>query len=250
MKLETTKKQFIPYLMAGANGLDRLADEIRLLEKHGATAIELGIAFSDPVADGPLIEQAGIEARKKGVTLQKVLDFLQTHTFHVPIILMGYANSFFHYGIEPLIKALQPTQVEALIIPDLPYEHRQLVTNHLPSDFTLITMVSLTSPQSRIATLTKQATGFIYAVTVNGITGKQNERQDLAPYFKQIKSTTDLPMCAGFGITNATDVAYFLSICDGIVIGSAIVKQFATQTLEAVDLYLTELLAPFHALTD
>lgn len=245
MNLETHKKQFIPYIMAGANGLDRLESELRLLEKHGATAIELGIPFSDPVADGPVIEQAGINARKKGVTLQKVLDFLQQHTFSVPIILMGYANSFFHYGIPALVKALAHTQVRGLIIPDLPYEHCALITDNLPDSITLITMVSLTSSPERIQLLTQDATGFIYAVTINGVTGKQQAHTDLAPYFHAIKQTTAIPVCAGFGIRTAQDVAYFLSICDGIVIGSAIVQKFATSSLEEVDHFLTELLAPF-----
>ncbi|EOT49551.1 MULTISPECIES: tryptophan synthase subunit alpha [Enterococcus] len=246
MKLDANKKQFIPYIMAGANGLDRLESELRLLEKHGATAIELGIPFSDPVADGPVIEQAGISARKKGVTLQKVLNFLQQHTFCVPIILMGYANSFVHYGSSALAKALEHTQVQGLIIPDLPYEHRELITADLPDSITLITMVSLTSSPERIQLLTQEATGFIYAVTLNGVTGKQQAHTELAPYFQAIKQTTAIPVCAGFGIHTAQDVAYFLSICDGIVIGSAIVQKLATASLEEVDSFLTELLAPLH----
>lgn len=242
----STKPYFIPYLMAGANGMERLEAEIRLLEKHGASAIELGIPFSDPVADGPVIEQAGICARKKGVTLASILTFLQEHDFNLPIILMGYANSFFHYGLPELVKQLESTNVKALIIPDLPYEHRELVTTFLPETIALIPMVSLTSSATRITQLTKQAQGFIYAVTVNGITGNHQRTYDLAPYFDTIKNLTPLPICAGFGIATAEDVAYFLSLCDGMVIGSAIVDHFSRHTLEETDQFLTELLAPFH----
>lgn len=125
MKLKERQKQgkplFVPYIMAGANGLERLPAEIELLTTHGAAAIEIGVPFSDPVADGAVIQAAGMQALANGTTLKKIIAALQTIHSEVPLVLMGYANSFFHYGIEQLANELKTTNVKGLIIPDLPF---------------------------------------------------------------------------------------------------------------------------------
>ena len=146
MKLKERQKQgkslFVPYIMAGANGLERLPAEIELLATHGAAAIEIGVPFSDPVADGAVIQAAGMQALANGTTLKKIIAALQTIHSEVPLVLMGYANSFFHYGIEQLANELKTTNVKGLIIPDLPFEHRSLVTPTFDAaDLALITLV-------------------------------------------------------------------------------------------------------------
>lgn len=224
-----TEKLFVPYIMAGAQGLDKLAEEIAMLAEQGAAAIELGVPFSDPVADGPTIQAAGLRAFAQQVTLKKMIATLHEIHSEVPLILMGYSNSFFHYGIKELVHDLQGTAVQGLIIPDLPYEHRNLVTPDL-GEMALLTLVSLTSPTERIEELTAEAEGFIYAVTVNGITGTdQNFRQDLMEHLAKIKSASKIPVLAGFGISTSEQVKNFQQVCDGVVIGSKIVRSLEEQ---------------------
>lgn len=235
------KTIFVPYLMAGANGLSRLQAEIDLMAEYGATAIEIGIPFSDPVADGPIIQQAGMQARKNGTTFKTIVDTLQKVETEIPLILMGYANSFFHYGLPTLVAALEGTAVKALIIPDLPYEHRDLVTAILESsDLALITLVSLTSPLTRIKELTKEADGFVYAVTVNGVTGKGTSfSETLDAHLQTVVQISPIPVLAGFGIRSAADVKRFSQICDGVVIGSAIVAALNHSFTEAENVLKT-----------
>lgn len=229
------KSCFVPYIMAGANGLDRLQAEIDLLTEYGATAIEIGIPFSDPVADGPVIQQAGIQARAHGTTFKTIIQQLQQLNTEVPLILMGYANSFFHYGFQALLEALKETNVKALIIPDLPFEHRDLVIPLLTTaDIALITLISLTSPLSRINTLTKAADGFVYAVTVNGVTGKGSDfSEGLDTHLQAVAQISPIPVLAGFGIRSAADVKRFSRICGGVVVGSAIVAALDQSLIEA-----------------
>ncbi|MDU6524982.1 tryptophan synthase subunit alpha [Enterococcus devriesei] len=219
-----TEKLFVPYIMAGAQGLDNLPEEIAMLVEQGAAAIELGVPFSDPVADGPTIQAAGLRAFEHQVTLKKLIAVLQEIDSAVPLILMGYSNSFFHYGIKQLVEELAGTDVQGLIIPDLPYEHRDLAVPEL-GDIALLQLVSLTSPQERIQQLVAEAEGFIYAVTVNGITGTdQNFRQDLLDHLAQVKAVSKIPVLAGFGISRKEHVENFQQVCDGVVIGSKIVQ--------------------------
>ncbi|MDT2735563.1 tryptophan synthase subunit alpha [Enterococcus pseudoavium] len=236
-----SEKLFVPYIMAGAQGLDRLPEEIEMLIAAGAAAIELGVPFSDPVADGPTIQAAGLRAFEQQVTLEKIIALLQEVHSTVPLILMGYSNSFFHYGIKNLAEALAKTDVQGLIIPDLPYEHRDLVIGDL-GDLALLTLVSLTSPTERIATLTKEAEGFIYAVTVNGITGSgQSYRDDLLAHLAQVKAFSTIPVLAGFGISTADQVKKFQQVCDGVVIGSKIVQSLAEQGTEQTGKMIKEI---------
>lgn len=220
----TNEKLFVPYIMAGAQGLAQLPQEIEMLIESGASAIELGVPFSDPVADGPMIQAAGIRAFEHQVTLKKIIAVLTENNFSVPLILMGYSNSFFHYGIKNLVTDLQKTGVKGLIIPDLPYEHRALILEDL-ADIALLPLISLTSSSERIQTLVSEAEGFVYAVTVNGITGTdQNYRTDLTKHLAKIKAFSDIPVLAGFGISTKEHVENFEQVCDGVVIGSKIVQ--------------------------
>lgn len=236
-----SEKLFVPYIMAGAQGLDKLEEEIEMLVEQGAAAIELGVPFSDPVADGPTIQAAGLRAFEQQVTLKKLIAALHGIHSEVPLILMGYSNSFFHYGIEELVRDLQGTDVEGFIIPDLPYEHRELVLPDL-GDMALLTLVSLTSPTERIEQLVAEAEGFIYAVTVNGITGAdQNFRDDLMEHLAQVKAVSNIPVLAGFGIATREHVKNFQQVCDGVVIGSKIVKSLEEQGTEKTGKLVAEI---------
>lgn len=232
-KQQLGKDLFIPYIMAGANGLENLAAEITMLAEVGATAIEIGIPFSDPVADGPIIQKAGIQARKNGVTLKKIIQQLQVIDAPVPLILMGYANVFYQYGFEQLPPDLAGTSVAGLIIPDLPYEHQLLLPKELlDADLALVRLVSLTSDTQRMNQLISDAEGFLYAVTVNGTTGiTQQYGTDLDRHLQNLTKKSQLPVLAGFGISESQDIDRFIEDCDGIIIGSKIVHQLATDGL-------------------
>lgn len=234
---------FVPYIMAGANGLDKLESEIQMLAANGADAIEVGIPFSDPVADGPIIQAAGIKSRKLGTTFKKIIQKLQEFQSPVPLILMGYTNSFFTYGLSQLSKDLANTQVKGVIIPDLPFEHRQLIKPTLDqADIALIQLVTLTSSEERVTELLTEAEGFVYAVTINGITGTDANYQDkLEHHLKKICQKADIAVLAGFGISNAEHVQQFNQLCDGVVIGSHIVASLSQSGVEETGRMLMEL---------
>lgn len=236
-----TEKLFVPYIMAGAQGLDKLEEEITMLVDQGAAAIELGVPFSDPVADGPTIQAAGLRALAQQVTLQKIVEKLHEIRLGAPLILMGYSNSFFHYGIKNLVEDLAGTDVQGVIIPDLPYEHRDLVLPDL-GNMALLTLVSLTSPAERIEQLTADAEGFIYVVTVNGITGTdQSFHNDLMAQLAKIKAASEVPVLTGSGISTSEQVKNFQQVCDGVVIGSKIVRALEEQGTEKTGELLAEI---------
>lgn len=173
-KVENDEMLIVPYIMAGdhVDGLDGLAQTIQFLEENGASAIEIGIPFSDPVADGPVIEQAGIRALANGTTLKKVIDKLKQIKTSIPLIIMSYINPIYKYGIEKFVADLGATPVVGLILPDVPREHENMITPYLAdTPITLIPFVTLTSTLERQKELVRDASGFIYAVTVNGVTG-------------------------------------------------------------------------------
>ncbi|WP_291291040.1 tryptophan synthase subunit alpha [Enterococcus sp.] len=246
-KMKERQKQgdslFVPYIMAGANGLEKLPAEIKLLVSHGAAAIEIGVPFSDPVADGPVIQTAGMQALANGTTLKKIIAALKVIESEVPLVLMGYANSFFHYGIQRLADDLKNTDVKGVIIPDLPFEHRALATPTFDTaDLALITLVSLTSPPERIQTLIEEAEGFVYAVTVNGVTGEDRQyNEQLDQHLQVITDKSPIPVLAGFGVSTHADVQRFNRVCDGVVIGSKIVAALQNDSLPKVSEMLTEL---------
>ena len=233
MTVETAIRQregaaFVPYIMAGDGGLDRLIPTIVQLEAMGATAIELGIPFSDPVADGPIIEAAGMRALERGVTLTNVLDTLieGKGQFHVPIVLMTYLNPVFRFGISAFFERAAACGVGGVIIPDLPFEESlQLFDGIERHDIAVIPLVTLTSSPKRIETILKQAEGFVYAVTLKGTTGKTDVFPDeLLDHLKALTEQSPVPVLAGFGVHRAEQVRTLGTACDGVVVGSFIVE--------------------------
>lgn len=232
-------KAFVPYIMAGDGGLETIKKNILFLQQTGVTAIELGIPFSDPVADGPVIEQAGERALAKGVTLRKVLKELTLFKDEVtvPLVIMTYLNPILSYGIDQFAKDCQNSGISGLIVPDLPHEESGLLQNSLTkSEIALIPLVSLTSPPERIKKITAAAEGFVYAVTVNGITGvRDGFGDDLAAHLEQLKAVSPVPVLAGFGISTPEQVRSIGALADGVIVGSAIVAAFHRNDLTAVE---------------
>ncbi|MBM7635420.1 tryptophan synthase subunit alpha [Streptococcus saliviloxodontae] len=231
-KLESIKAAkkgiFVPYIMAGdhAKGLDGLFDTIAFLENSGASAIEVGIPWSDPVADGPVIELAGQRSLAKGVTLTAIVKKLQEKQSQVPLVIMTYINPVYQYGIEQFIADLKETSVKGLIIPDLPHEHEDMIKPFLAdTDIALVPLVSLTTGIDRQKTLIDGAEGFIYAVAINGVTGKAgNYRDDLDKHLANLTELADIPVLTGFGVSTEEDIARFNKVSDGVIVGTKIVK--------------------------
>ncbi|CAH0200428.1 Tryptophan synthase alpha chain [Peribacillus sp. Bi96] len=225
------EKAFIPYIMAGDGGLDRLKSQLLFLEKSGATAVELGIPFSDPVADGPVIQQAGIRSLKNGTTLKDVLKKVMEikNDVNIPIILMGYSNSIMAYGLKEFTEDCLQAGISGCIIPDLPIEEEAIFSSIKTAGILLIRLVTLTSSQERITEITAGAEGFIYAVTVKGITGTRDVfGGELGGYLKKVKDLSPVPVLAGFGISTPDHVRDAIQSCDGVIVGSKIIECFET----------------------
>ena len=224
---DSGNKAFVPYIMAGDGGLETLKPTILKLQAMGVTVIEVGIPFTDPVADGPTIEQAGERALAKGITLRKVLAELGEfrEEIHVPLVVMTYFNPVLAYGLEAFGRACEAGGVKGLIVPDVPLEESEQLREALnPFGIDIVQLVSLTSPPERIAKIAAASQGFIYAVTVNGITGaRAHFANDLEEHFARLREASAIPVLAGFGISTPEQVLRMVSLGDGVIVGSAIV---------------------------
>lgn len=215
-------------MMAGDGGLETIIPTILFLQKAGANMIELGIPFSDPVADGPVIQAAGLRALQAGITLDKVLSEVEAHQkeITIPIIIMCYANPIYRLGVTKFAERCAAANIKGVIVPDAPMEEEALFKNALqPYNIPFIRFVTLTSTDERIADTLADAEGFIYAVTVNGTTGeRQSYNANLFSHLQKITEQSPVPVLAGFGIANKTHIANFHAVCDGVIIGSKIVQ--------------------------
>lgn len=251
-RLKTLKEQnakaFVAYIMAGDGGLEKLSGQVSYLQEAGVTAIEIGIPFSDPVADGPTIEAAGNRALKAGVTLEKVLSEMAGWTFEmkVPLLIMTYLNPVISFGVERFAKECRKARVSGVIIPDLPYEHRQLAHSYLKKEnVALIQLVTLTTTEKRLEAILQEAEGFVYAVTVTGITGARDQiSEDVRTFTRKVREKSPVPVYAGFGISKVQHVDLLREDVDGFIVGSAIVQAFHNQTIEEIEPLIQAVTAP------
>nr|WP_263326119.1 tryptophan synthase subunit alpha [Neobacillus sp. Marseille-Q6967] len=236
---EKNQKAFVPYIMAGDGGLEVLTDRLVTLEKFGATAIEIGVPFSDPVADGPTIQQAGIRALANGTTLKGIINQLEKarEVVKAPFILMTYLNPIYAYGIEEFVQDIKKAGVDGCIIPDLPIEEEEIIVPVLEKEeIELIRLVTLTTPKDRIKAISNKGRGFLYTVTVKGITGTRNEfDQELDQFLKNVKEVSSLPVVAGFGISSEEQIKGLTAKCDGVIVGSKIVDLFNKNDLTGLE---------------
>ncbi|GBE03752.1 tryptophan synthase alpha chain [bacterium BMS3Abin09] len=225
------KKALIPYIMAGDPDLDATKTYINDLESSGADIIELGVPFSDPLADGPTIQRAAERSLKKGTTLKKVLGLVKDirKTSEIPLILMTYYNPVFKMGIESFITKAVKSGVDGVIIPDLiPDEADEFIKLSKQHKLDTIFLLAPTSTNDRIRKVTKASTGFIYYVSITGITGAKLSMGNLMKNtLDTINRTTRKPVAVGFGVSNAKEAAAVAILADGVIIGSAIVKLIA-----------------------
>ena len=220
-------KAFIPFITCGDPDLETTAAAVRAMAANGADLIELGIPFSDPTAEGPVIQGANIRALKGGVTTDKVFEFVRTlrQDVSIPMVFMTYANVVFSYGAERFISTCAQIGIDGLILPDLPYEEKD---EFLPIcrrySVDLISMIAPTS-ENRIAMIAKEAEGFLYIVSSLGVTGTRSEiKTDLASIVKVVRENTKTPCAIGFGISTPEQAAKMAGISDGAIVGSAIIK--------------------------
>lgn len=222
------KKAFTAYIMAGDGGLHTLKNTILLLEDAGVTLVELGIPFSDPVADGPVIQEAGKRALKEKVTLTQILEELASfkEEITIPVVIMTYANPVFKIGAERFADLCAKAGVSGVIIPDVPMEEEEEFKKPLSDqDIAMIRFVTLTSSDQRIEETVNGAEGFIYAVTVNGITGaRAGFAGDLSAHLSRITEKSSVPVLAGFGVSSKEQAETLGAACDGVIVGSKIVQ--------------------------
>ena len=235
---------FVPYIMAGDHekGLAGLQETIQFLEDLGVSAIEVGIPFSDPVADGPVIEEAGLRSLAHGTTTEELVQTIQRLEISVPLVIMTYFNPLFQYGLENFFRDVEGTAVKGVIIPDLPHEHADLVEPLLvDKDIALVPLVSLTTGIERQKKLIQDAEGFIYAVAVNGVTGKAGSYRDaLDNHLAQLHEIASIPVLTGFGVSSMEDVHRFNKVSDGVIVGSKIVKALHQGETDAIARFISQ----------
>lgn len=227
----TNGKAFIPFITCGDPDLDTTKEIIRAMAANGADLIELGIPFSDPTAEGPVIQGANLRALKGGVTTDKIFEMVKElrqdliRPLTLPMVFMTYGNVVFSYGAEKFIRTCAEIEVNGLILPDLPFEEKDEfdeVCRKYKID--LISLIAPTS-ENRIAMIAKGAKGFIYIVSSLGVTGVRNEiHTDIASLVKLIRENSSVPCAVGFGISTPEQAAKMAEISDGVIVGSAIVK--------------------------
>ena len=221
------KKAFIAFVTCGDPDLDTTKAVVREAVANGASLIELGIPFSDPTAEGPVIQGANLRALTGGVTTDKIFDMVRSlrQDVKIPMVFMTYANVVFSYGAERFLSTCKEIGMDGIILPDLPYEEKE---EFLPLCHTYgVDLISLVAPTSenRIAMIAKEAEGFLYIVSSLGVTGTRSEiKTDLASIVEVVRKNTDIPCAIGFGISTPEQAQKMAGISDGAIVGSAIIK--------------------------
>ena len=229
-------KAFIPFITCGDPDLGTTAAAVKEAVRNGADLIELGIPFSDPTAEGPVIQEANIRALRGGVKTDKIFTFVRElrREVTIPLVFMTYANVVYSYGAEKFISTCAEIGIDGLILPDIPFEEKE---EFLPLcrqyEVDLISLIAPTSAD-RIGMIAKEAEGFIYLVSSLGVTGMRQEiNTDLTSIMRVIRQNTDVPVAIGFGISNPAQAQAMAELADGVIVGSAIVRLLAEYGTEA-----------------
>lgn len=233
----TNKKAFIPFLTAGDPDLDTTKEMILAMQEAGADLIEIGIAFSDPVAEGPVIQEADERALASGTTTDKIFDMVESiqDQITIPMVFMTYVNPIYVYGTEKFAKRTRECGVAGVIVPDVPYEEKQEIQDLFKAEgLTVISMIAPTS-SDRVQMIAKEAEGFVYCVSSLGVTGVRTEiNTGIAELIQQVKEVRDIPCAIGFGISTPEQAEAMAKISDGAIVGSAIVKIIAEHGKDSV----------------
>ncbi|MGF6365741.1 tryptophan synthase alpha chain [Aequitasia blattaphilus] len=232
------KKAFIPFITAGDPDIESTKEFILKMEEAGADLIEIGIPFSDPIAEGPVIQAADIRALASGTTTDKIFDMVEEvrETTQIPLAFMTYLNPVFHYGYDKFFQRCQEVKIDGVIIPDLPYEEKEEVRGvALKYQVEVISLIAPTSA-NRVKKIAKDAEGFLYTVSSMGVTGVRNEfNQGLKGMVEDVRKVSDIPVAIGFGISTPAQAKEMTEIADGVIVGSAIVNIVAKEGKNAGD---------------
>ena len=240
-------KAFIPFITCGDPDLETTGAAVRAAAANGADLIELGIPFSDPTAEGPVIQAANVRALAGGVTTDRIFELVKDlrRDVTVPMVFMTYANVVFSYGAERFISACRMIGIDGLILPDLPFEEKEEflpVCRQMGVD--LISLIAPTS-ENRIAMIAGEAEGFLYIVSSLGVTGTRTEiKTDLDAIVKVVRQHTDIPCAIGFGISTPEQAKKMAAISDGAIVGSAIIKileQYGREAPPHIGKYVREM---------
>ena len=238
------KKAFIPYIMAGDPSVERTKEVVLLFEECGADIVELGVPFSDPLADGPTIQRASERALKNGVTLRRVISYVKDlrEITQIPIVLMTYFNPVFKYEVEHFIKDAKDSGVDGVIIPDLPPdEAADFIKLSREATLDTIFLLAPTSTEDRIERVARASSGFIYYVSITGITGADLLLDgSMEVLIEEIRKYTNRPIAVGFGVSTPFQASAVAKVSDAVIVGSAIVKRLH-ESPDELKHYLTSL---------
>lgn len=221
------KKAFIPFITAGDPSLDVTAKLLIAMQEAGADLIEIGIPFSDPIAEGPVIQEADERALKAGFTTDKMFDMIKSirSQIYIPLVFMTYANPVYVYGVEQFMKRCVECGMAGIIVPDIPYEEKDEFAEMCRAYG--IEQVSLIAPtsQERVQMIAKEAEGFLYCVSSLGVTGVRSKiTTDIGAMIQKVREVTDIPCAVGFGISTPEQAREMAGLSDGAIVGSAIVR--------------------------
>ena len=220
-------KAFIPFITCGDPSLEITEQLVYAMEEAGADLIELGIPFSDPTAEGPVIQEANVRALSGGVTTDKVFDMVAKirQKTAIPMVFMTYANVVFSYGIERFAKKAAAVGMDGVILPDVPFEEKEEFASVFRKEgMDLISLIAPTS-HDRISMIAKEAEGFVYCVSSLGVTGMRSQiTTDVGAMVELVKKSSDIPAAIGFGISGPEQAKKMAAVSDGVIVGSAIVK--------------------------
>lgn len=232
------RKGLVGYMTAGDPDAETSYRDLRTVVDGGVDVLELGVPFSDPTADGPTIQAAALRALANGMNLAKCLELVRRlrKDTSIPIILFGYANPFFRYGYAKLCADAAAAGVDGLLVVDLPFEESDELRVHMDAhDLALIPLIAPTTPKARAAEILKSARGFVYYIMVTGVTGARTTvAVDIAAHTAALRACTDLPIAAGFGVSNGAQARRAAEAADAVVVGSALVRAAREGSLAAL----------------
>ncbi|TKD69840.1 tryptophan synthase subunit alpha [Pseudalkalibacillus hwajinpoensis] len=256
---------FIPFIVAGDPTEEATIKLALMLQEEGANAIELGIPYSDPLADGPVIQRASIRALEHGMSLEKAMNIvpkMRERGLEIPVIVFTYYNLLLQLGEERFFALVRENNIDGLLVPDLPFEESEEWRESCKmNDTALISLVAPTTSDKRLTAIAKEATGFLYCVSSLGVTGTRTDfHSSVFEFIDRVKSLSPIPVAVGFGVSAPEQVAKLKEYCDGVIVGSAIVRQIEAQVdgltneetqVEAIDhirSYIRDLISPYEKL--
>ncbi|TAH48503.1 MAG: tryptophan synthase subunit alpha [Chloroflexota bacterium] len=230
-ELKNKRAALMPYLPLGYPSINISRELIRVAQEAGADVLELGIPFSDPLADGPVVQHATQVALQNGMTLKKCLEMVQdarANGVTIPLVLMGYYNPLLQYDLKKFARDAFEAGADGVIVPDLPMEEAEELQNAAHSqDLHVVFLAAPTSSEERLKKITKATRGFLYLVSLTGVTGARNGlAEGLEDFVTRTRAVTDKPLCVGFGISSAEHARRVAQFADGVIVGSALVAKF------------------------